>query len=60
MGFNINSIQGQIQLLNTQIGFNVNSIQRQIQPLNRQTGFKSILFKDRFNSYTDKWDSTSL
>ena len=34
IGFKVNSIQRQIQPLNTEIGFNVNSIQRQIQPLN--------------------------
>ena len=30
IGFNVNSIQRQIQPLNTQRGLNVNSIQRQI------------------------------
>ena len=34
IGFNVYSIERQIQPLNTQIGLNVNSIQRQIQPLN--------------------------
>ena len=33
IGFNVNSIQRQIQPLNHQIGFNVNSTQRLIQPL---------------------------
>ena len=39
MGFNVKSIQSQIQPLNPQIGFNLNSIQRAIQPLPHQIGF---------------------
>ena len=39
IGFNVNSIQSQIQPLNPQIGFIMNSIQRRIQPLNLQIGF---------------------
>ena len=48
MGFNVNSIQKQIQPLNPQIGFNVNPIKRQIQPLNPQIGFNV-----EFHSKTD-------
>ena len=40
IGFNVYSIQGEIQPSNPQLGFNVYSIQKQIQPLNPQVGFK--------------------